>query len=193
MLDKKFAQQIKNTVADYDRARHEIIILSDNVRNASKRAIFAMHRDDLTVADQLLSDALRDIVTIQEKISINQKLNDEGSFRSALEEFVEARLYRDWLADKILGEIKIDGLEIPYDIYLGGLTDVVGELQRRQVRLATNGDLEGVKKIRDVIEEIIGALMEMDLTGYLRNKFDQSKNSYRRAEEVLYEISVRRS
>jgi predicted translin family RNA/ssDNA-binding protein len=193
MLDKKFAQQIKNTVADYDRARHEIIILSDSVRNASKRAIFAMHRDNLTVADQLLSDALRDIVTIQEKISINQKLNDEGSFRSALEEFVEARLYRDWLADKILGEIKIDGLEIPYDIYLGGLTDVVGELQRRQVRLATNGDLEGVKKIRDVIEEIIGELMEMDLTGYLRNKFDQSKNSYRRAEEVLYEISVRRS
>ncbi|MBU0625822.1 hypothetical protein KKF05_05830 [Patescibacteria group bacterium] len=193
MLDKKFVRQIKNAVSEYNEARREIIRLSDNIRNAAKRAIFAMHRDDLSGADQLLAEALKDAALVQKQIINNQKLGKEGSFHSALEEYVEAQLYRDFLAGKTMSKVQVLDIEISYDTYLGGLSDVVGELQRRQVRLATVGDLDGVKKIRDIIEEIIGELLEMDLTGYLRNKFDQAKNSYRRAEEVLYEMSVRRS
>ncbi|MFH1046766.1 MAG: hypothetical protein V1738_00540 [Patescibacteria group bacterium] len=191
MLDKKFISQFKNAVSEYDKSRRIIISLSDDIRNASKRAIFAMHRADLAGADELLSGALNNIGEVQ-KSMITNKLSEEGSFRSALEEYVEARLYREYLAGKEVGAIEIPGIDMPHDIYLGGLSDLVGELQRRQVKLATAGDLPGVKQVRDDIEEIIGEMLEMDLTGYLRNKFDQSKNSFRRAEEVLYELSVRR-
>ncbi len=191
MLDKEFVGRLKEAVAEYDKSRREIIRMSDDIRNASKRAIFAMHRDDLAAADELLTGALQNSIDVQ-KSMITDKLGQEGSFRSAIEEYVEARLYRDYLDGKEIGEVKIEGIDMPHDVYLGGLSDVVGELQRRQVKMATAGNLEAVQKIRDDIEEIIGEFMQMDLTGYLRNKFDQSKNSFRRAEEVLYELSVRR-
>ena len=82
---------------------------------------------------------------------------------------------------------------VAHEIYLGGLSDLTGELQRRQVRLATDGKLEEVRKLKQAIEEIVVQLLEMDLTGYLRTKFDQAKNSLRRAEDVLYEVTLRRS
>jgi predicted translin family RNA/ssDNA-binding protein len=84
-------------------------------------------------------------------------------------------------------------LDLDHETYLGGLADLVGELQRRQVRAATEGRTDEVKKIKDDIEVIVDALLEMDLGGYLRNKFDQAKNALRRAEDVLYEVSIRRS
>lgn len=191
MLDKKFVSQLREAVAEYDKSRRIIIGMSDDIRNGSKRAIFAMHREDLTKADELLAVALQSIADVQKSMG-TPKLRQEGSFRAALEEYVEARLYRDYLDGKELGAVEIEGIDMPHDVYLGGLSDVTGELQRKQVRLATAGDLEGVQAIRDAIEEIIGEMMEIDLTGYLRNKFDQSKNSFRRAEEVLYELAVRR-
>jgi len=191
MLDKEFVGRLRGAVAEYDKSRREIIRLSDDIRNASKRSIFAMHRDDFAKADELLAGALQNAIEVQ-KSMITNKLSEEGSFRSALEEYVEARLYRNYLDGQPVGAVEVEGIDMPHDVYLGGLSDLVGELQRRQVKMATAGNLEEVQKIRDDIEEIIGEMMEMDLTGYLRNKFDQSKNSFRRAEEVLYELSVRR-
>lgn len=193
MLDGKFLDALKGLASEYQGARQQVIRTSDDIRNASKRAIFAMHRDDMEKADELLATAASGLAQIVEMAGLVPKMLDEGSYKSALEEYVEARLYRDYLAGKPVGEVAVGGLEVPYDIYLGGLADLVGEMQRRQVKLATAGDLDGVKATRDTMEEIIGVMLEMDLTGYLRNKFDQAKNSFRRAEEVLYEISVRRS
>lgn len=191
MLNKRFIDELKQSVAEYNQARRAVIKVSDDIRNASKRSIFALHRDDRSTADELLSQAEQQIDEVQ-GIMEAHRLIEEGSFRSALEEFIEARLYRDYIDGKDLGPVDIKDMEIPYDIYLGGLADTVGELQRRQVRLATVGELAEVRQIKDDIEQVIGELLEMDLTGYLRNKFDQAKNSYRRAEEVLYELSVRR-
>ncbi|MEA3249020.1 MAG: hypothetical protein U9Q03_01535 [Patescibacteria group bacterium] len=193
MLDVKFLDALKGSASEYQGARQQVIRTSDDIRNASKRAIFAMHRDDMAKADELLAEAVAGLAQIGEMAGSVPKILGEGSYRSALEEYVEARLYRDYLEGKPVGKVEIEGLEVPYDVYLGGLSDLVGELQRRLVKLATAGDLDGVKATRDTMEEIVGVMMEMDLTGYLRNKFDQSKNSFRRAEEVLYEISVRRS
>ena len=39
---------------------------------------------------------------------------------------------------------------------------------------------------------IVEAMLEMDLGGYLRNKFDQAKNGLRRAEDVHYDVTLRR-
>jgi predicted translin family RNA/ssDNA-binding protein len=193
MLDNKFLEDVKAAASDHQKTRQQVIRASDEIRNASKRAIFAMHRDDLDGADALLSAAVKGLADVRAMAAEVPKMLEEGSYKSALEEYVEARLYRDQLDGQSVGAVEVEGLNVPYDVYLGGLSDLVGELQRRQVKLATAGDMEGVKKIRDTMEEIIGVMMEMDLTGYLRNKFDQSKNSFRRAEEVLYDMTVRRS
>jgi translin len=192
MLDIEYLEKIKSAVHSYEESRRVIIRLSDDIRNSSKKAIFALHRDDMNGANQLLEVAEKKVNEVLVLTNDNQKLNEEGSFRAALEEMTEAILYRSFLQDKELGAVTIGEWEVPTDIFLGGLADTAGELQRRQVRLATDGDYDGVKKIRDAIEEIIGVMLDMDLTGYHRTKFDQTKNSFRRAEEILYDLAIRR-
>ena len=41
-------------------------------------------------------------------------------------------------------------------------------------------------------QEIMGELIEFDLTSYLRTKFDQAKQAVRKLEEVVYEVSLRK-
>ncbi|MFC1639051.1 hypothetical protein ACFL26_02145 [Patescibacteria group bacterium] len=193
MLDQNLVADLKSATESYDVARRKLIGMSDDVRNAAKRSIFAMHREDFEKADALLAEAVAKLADIRQHAEGKPaRLLEEGSYRAGLEEYVEARLYRDYLDRGNVGSVEIEGMNVPADVYLGGLSDLVGELQRRQVRAATSGELEEVKRIRDAAEEIVAALLEMDLTGYLRNKLDQAKNGFRRAEDTLYEISIRR-
>jgi predicted translin family RNA/ssDNA-binding protein len=189
MLDRDFFAAIKGELSAYESARREIIKLSSDAIAAAKRAIFALHRDDAAAAAKLLGEADAAFEKIRAAIKLQPDLAAEGSYRAALEEYVEAQLYRQYLAEGTVG--KVAGEHIDYDIYIGGLTDLTGEMQRRQVRLATEGRTEEVRKIKELMESIVAELLEMDLGGYLRNKFDQAKNNLRRAEEVLYELTLR--
>ncbi len=191
MLDPQYIASVREKHAAYETSRREVIKTAGDALNASKRAIFALHRDDTAAADKLLAEASAGLDKVRALITKIPDLVAEGSYRAALEEFVESSLYRQYVRDGRVGEVP--GEHIDYEIYLGGLTDLAGEIQRRQVRLATEGKLDEVKKCKDAIEEIVEKLLEMDLGGYLRTKFDQAKNSLRRAEEVLYETTIRRS
>jgi len=189
MLDREYLAAIKEQLRSYEAARREVIKFSGDAISAAKRAIFALHRDDAATADKLLAEAEDRIGAVDAAIKVQPDLAGEGSFRAALEEYVEARLYRQYLADGSIG--RVAGEYIDDDIYLAGLTDLTGEMQRRQVRLATDGKLAEAKQIKESIEAIVAELLEMDLGGYLRTKFDQTKNNLRRAEDVLYELTLR--
>ena len=191
MLDKAYFAALKERQASHVAIRRELIARAATAQAEAKRAIFALHRDDLGSADTLLASAAGALADIRAKIAGRPELADEGAYRAALEEYAEAALYRAWMKDGAVGPIPLEGVD--HEIYLGGLSDLTGELQRRLVRLATEGKTEEVRRIKDVIEAIVVQLLEMDLTGYLRTKFDQAKNSLRRAEDVLYEITLRRS
>ncbi|MBI4458303.1 hypothetical protein HY633_05050 [Candidatus Uhrbacteria bacterium] len=190
MLDQDFFASLKERYAAHERGRREVIGLSAAAQSASKRAIFALHRDDAAGAAKLLAEAAEALAKVRALFDGRSELAEEGSYRAALEEYVEAKLYAGFLENGRVGAI--EGEEIDYEIYLGGLSDLTGELVRRQVLVATAGKLDEVRRVKGIVEEIVGRLMEMDLTGYLRNKFDQAKNSLRRAEDVLYEVTIRR-
>ncbi|MEY4722664.1 MAG: hypothetical protein RLZZ324_177 [Candidatus Parcubacteria bacterium] len=191
MLDTSFLAAIGDRHKAYASARHDLIALASDAQGASKRAIFALHRDDAAGADALLSEAAAALTKIQSLAARTEGLADEGSYRAALEEFAEAALYRMYVRTGAVGPLE-GSPAVDDDAYLGGLADLSGELQRRQVRFATEGNVEEVARIKDAINEIVEALLAMDLGGYLRTKFDQSKNSLRRAEDVLYETTLRR-
>jgi hypothetical protein len=42
-----------------------------------------------------------------------------------------------------------------------------------------------------VAQEIIGELIEFNLTSYLRTKFDQAKGAVQKLEEINYQISLK--
>ena len=191
MLDKEYLVGIGARHKAYAMARHDLIQLAGDAQGASKRAIFALHRDDAVEANRLLEEAGARLTSIQNLAEKTPGLDEEGSYRAALEEYAEAALYRGFVETGRVGPLSDSPVAIDDDTYLGGLSDLTGELQRRQVRAATEGRAEEVKKIKDAIEQIVEALLAMDLGGYLRTKFDQSRNSLRRAEEVLYEITLR--
>jgi predicted translin family RNA/ssDNA-binding protein len=190
MLDAKFFAALKERQATHVALRRELIAKAAGAQSEAKRAIFALHRDDFAAADALLASSVAALSDIRMKIANRPELADEGAYRAAIEEYAEAALYRNWLRDGNVGAVGFEGVD--HEIYLGGLSDLTGEMQRRQVRLATEGKIDEVRAIKDTIEEIVVQLLQMDLTGYLRNKFDQSKNSLRRAEDVLYDVTLRR-
>lgn len=189
MIDTAFIEELKAHHVSFAKARREVMGLANDALGMSKRAIFALHRDDAGAADALLADAKAKLEAVRGKASLLPELEEEGSYRAALEEYAEASMYRRFLKD---GAVAGADLDVGPDAHLGALADLAGELHRRQVRLATDGKIEDVRRIKDAIEGIVAALLDMDLTGHLRAKFDQAKHALRRAEDVLYDLSMHR-
>jgi predicted translin family RNA/ssDNA-binding protein len=74
---------------------------------------------------------------------------------------------------------------------LGGICDTTGELVRRAVNEAARGNLDEVEKIHGIIDQILGELVEFDMTGYLRTKYDQARGNLRKIEQINYEVKLR--
>lgn len=191
MLDKKYFKAIREDVLSYSGKRREVIDGANAAQHLAKKAIFALQRDDLKGASACLEEAQMNLVKLYDKYSKDHRLIDEGSYRAGVEEYVEAAIFNQFITGKPIG--KIEGSEVDPDIFIGGLCDVPGELLRFAVKSATERNFEMVKKCYDTAEEIIGELVDMDLTGYNRNKFDQAKGALHKLQQVVYEVSLRQT
>ena len=129
MIDETYFDGLKKRVAAYDAGRREVIKISGDALAASKRAIFALHRDDQKKADDLLAEAGKLLESVRESAKTNDDLVGEGSYRAALEEYFEAKLYRQWLENGKIGQL--EGEPDDYKIYIGAVSDLTGEIQRR--------------------------------------------------------------
>jgi predicted translin family RNA/ssDNA-binding protein len=189
MLDQEFMKTLREKNAVHGKLRREIIKLAGDAQSSAKKAIFALHRDDREGTDARLAEAEAGFAAARAVIERSPELVKEGSYRAALEEFMEATLYRNFVRDG-----RVDPVDFPdadYETFIGALSDLTGEIQRRQVKAAIEGRVDEVARYKEAVEAIVGELLNMDLEGYLRNKFDQAKNSLRRAEDVLYDTSIR--
>lgn len=187
MMDTKFWQKIFTEQSELDVARRKIISASSDAQHLAKQVIFALQRDNTQEAAEKLAEAMKLLVELDKKYGKNGKLRNEGAWKAGIEEFVEAKLFFDYCRGGKIGAIKEFYVEL--DEYLGGLSDLTGEIVRLMIIKATAKRFAEVKKAGAAVDEVIHALMQNNLTGYLRTKFDQAKNSLRKAEEILYEIS----
>ncbi|MDO8505841.1 MAG: hypothetical protein Q7S48_04680 [bacterium] len=190
MLNQKLFARLKKEYDAYGAARRELIGVSNGALSKAKQAIFALHRDDEKDAGQLLSEVESTFARLEKEFKKNDGLRWEGAYRAALEEYVEAKLFYDFSKYGKIGEIKTVLLDA--DGYLAGLSDFTGELTRKAVQRATQGKTEEVEKLAKVVRDVVEQLIQFDLTGYLRTKYDQAKQNLRRVEEVLYDIKMRR-
>lgn len=189
-LDKVYLTKLKKDSLDYSEKRRNVIKQSDDALHVSKRAIFAMHRDDLKEAKLKLQEAGKLLKQLEKKYSKDERLSTEGAFNAAKEEFVEATLFYQFQTGGKIGQIS--GLIVSTETYVGGLCDLPGELLRYAIKLATEGEVKIVKKYAEIAQEIVGELIEFNLTKYSRHKFDQAKNAVQRLEQVVYEVSIRK-
>lgn len=189
MISSSVAKAMVERMALLDRSRRELQQVASEGLAASKRAIFAFHREDQMAADEQLALAEARLKTGAAIVKKVPKLAQEGSWRAAQEEYAEADLLRQYLEKGALGKVSV--IADDPELYLGGLSDLTGELVRRSVLHATDGDHETVERIFEDVRRVVELLMDMDLTGGLRSKLDQAKQNLRKLEEIRYDLSLR--
>lgn len=188
MLNKKFFASLRNDYLNKNNQRRQIISRSNIILNNAKKAIFAIHRGDLDLASEKLKESEELAATIKKDFGESRAL-EEGSYLAALEEYAEARLFFNFIQNGKIAAIK--ELKIPTESYLGGLCDFSGEL----IRLATNEviakNFEKVTEIKKIINDILNELINFDITGYLRTKYDQARGNLKKIEQMDYELSLK--
>lgn len=185
-----YLQQLKKQYQTQTVGRRKLAEFSGQAQHLAKQAIFAAQRDNLPEADKLLVEAKSLLSQGQLLTRQVKELESLGSYRAALEEYVEAELFTKFLQTGKLD--KVGKFNITPEVYLGGLSDMVGELVRYAIKLATAGKIKEVDKLVAVGTMVVGELAAMNLTGILRTKFDQAKQHLRRLEDIRYDLSIRR-
>ena len=87
----------------------------------------------------------------------SKKMAYEGSYKIAMQEYVEAVLYYYFVKTGKLVDLKVLA-----EHYLLGLADLPGELVRKAVYLAGKGQVEKVVKIKEEVDLIYGELLKFD-------------------------------
>jgi predicted translin family RNA/ssDNA-binding protein len=189
MLDKKFWTKTFKEQETFDISRRKIISESSRALYASKQAIFSLHRDEVKEAKAKLAEATKDLISLDKRFGKDFRLRMQGSWKAAVEEYVEASVFMDFYEGRKIGGIK--GFNVEADEYIGGLSDLTGEILRKMIIWATKKEFEKVDMAGEEISNIVQELMKHNLTGYLRTKFDQSKKSLQKSESVMYDLSLR--
>lgn len=163
------------------------------ILKSSKKAISRLHYEDFKTAEALLAEASESFKVLGKTIAKNKKIKYEGFVREGLEEFVEASLYLNFLkySKPDLPKKVIDFISDDPDILIGGLCDFTGEATRRAVRIASKERMGELTAISETVNLIIEGLLEIDLSGYVRTKFDQAKRNAHKLEMMIYEIRIR--
>lgn len=188
MLDRSFFQQLKQSHQNYEEQRQQIIAESNKILHSAKRIIFALHRNKGKEVTSRLRELEDSISKLQAEFGWD-RVDREGSYKAAIEEYVEARFFYEILQSNAIGDIP--ELQINFDSYLAGLCDLPGELARRATNEAAAGRTNEVEKIRAVADQLMAELSEFDMTGYLRTKFDQAQGSLKKIEQINYELKIR--
>lgn len=189
MLDKNFFQTVRKELLNYAQKRRDVIKFAGDAQFLAKKTIFSLQGGNIKEAKNSLNEAKKILINLSKKYKTTADLFDEGSFKAALEEYVEAELFLSFVEGKNITKIK--DLKIDSDIYIGGLCDVPGEILRFAIKSATERNISEVKRCYKIAEEIINELVDMNLTGYNRQKFDQAKQALNKLQQVVYEVSLK--
>jgi predicted translin family RNA/ssDNA-binding protein len=181
-------EKIQTELSDYDSQREDLIKKSRDILKLSKLLIYAVHRDEIEKAKKLKNDIESEIKALDSIVAHDTKLQYEGSYKIAVQEYVEAVLYLEFVQTGKI--ILMSNLQSEH--YILGLADLPGELVRRAVYLASKGDKEGVAKIRDAIDNIYGQFLTLNSRGNeLRKKVDGIKYSLNKLQDLVLELKLR--
>ena len=118
----------------------------------------------------------------------SKKLLFEGSYKVAIQEYVEAILYYNFIKTGKLIDLKVSATH-----YILGLADLPGELVRKAVYFAGKGKVEQVIKIKDEVDQIYGELLKFDFrNNEVRKKVDGIKYDLRKLEDLVLDLKLRK-
>lgn len=192
-MSKSNTLLLKKIGQDYiliESERTKLQVKSNEVLRLSKQIIFALQRSDEKHAKDLLNQAEKSLLECKKLINNKSRLINDGSWRAALEEFLEARFFYQVIKSEPLSLPDNLSVDDP-GILLGAISDLIGEMVRLAVRLVTSHEYSKIEGLHKIAEEFISFIISLDLTGNARSKGDQAKQHFRRFEDIRYDLSIR--
>lgn len=190
MLDEKDFAEMVEEYSKSDSVREDLIKLSRDIIKLSKKIIYNTHRNDLDKAEENSKEIKELIAKFKVTAEKSPELLYSGSFRTAVQEFVEAVAYLSFVKDKKIPSRK--ELDVPAEGYLLGLCDLTGELVRNAIISATNEKYKEVKETHALVEEIFNSLMQFDFrNSELRKKFDNIKYDLKKLEDLVLQLKLK--
>ena len=182
MLDKDNFKKIQKELQEFEEKREEVIQLSRQIITLSKRIIYGLQRNDV---DKKLIAEIRQMVK-----KLPKETYDTGMQSVAVQEYVEAVCFYEMLITNKVPTDKDLGVYV-YE-YLLGLCDLTGELVRKAVQCVINKDYQQALNIKDLVEDIYGEFLKLDLrNGELRKKADSIKWNLKKLEDVAYDLKIK--
>ena len=190
MLDKHEFADMRRVFQEFDEQREELIKKSRDVLKLTKQVIYAVHRDNMKEAETLVKEMQKQLKLLNEYVKKNQKMYHQGSYKVAIQEYVEAMLYYMYAKDRHLMTRAELGVEADY--YLLGLCDLSGELARKAISAASKGKYKEPFTIKEFLDAIYEELLKFDIRdGELRSKFDGIKYDLKKLEDVCFELKIK--
>ena len=173
----------------YHQERGFIHRISSDILSKSKQCIFTAHDGKIAEAEKILNQAKSLLKELNKKYNRSNRLQFEGTYKAAVEEFLEAEFFIAVLKGE---ELKLNSdFNFGPEEYIGGLCDLTGELVRQAVLTADSKNLNQIKKYTEISKKIVGFMMKFYLSGKTRQKFDEAKRNLKRLEQIIYEIKLR--
>ncbi|MBI4318587.1 MAG: haloacid dehalogenase [Chloroflexi bacterium] len=171
------AEQIRASLDDKYQAREKGLALSRSIIRDSANAIRAVHRGELSRAEELLQKAGEAVRNVDASLSGHPDIYFAGFVFDAQKEFAEASITYALIAGHSLpGPDSIGVSHVPY---LGGLGEAIGELRRYLLDRLRQGDVARCEDVLQVMDDIYGVLVTMDypdgMTGGLRRVTDVAR------------------
>lgn len=173
----KLQEIAKNIVDNFelaDKAREKALPLHRQAIRGCSLAIRAIHRHEIETAQEQLQKVDKLLEQINGILTPYPSIWYAGFFQDAQKEFVEANLTLALVMDTPLPtpeELHVDGA-----VYLNGLAEAVGELQRHAHDFMRHDQIEESEKLLNKMEEALFILTSIDfpdaLTRGLRRSTD---------------------
>jgi predicted translin family RNA/ssDNA-binding protein len=188
MINKNFLESLKDNYKKNETERREIISASNGLLFESKKIIFKLQREEFKEAQEKFLEVEKSFKSIENEFTA-KRLKKEGAYKAAAEEYLEAKTFYQTIKETEITEIT--SLDFDYESYFGGICDLIGELVRYATNQATKGKFKEVSKIKTKADDIMSQLIDIDMTGYLRTKYDQARGHLRKLEQMAYEIKIK--
>jgi translin len=155
------AEKIRLYFSAKDAAREKALRLSREIIRYSATTIRAIHRQEKTNAERLLSSAQALLKELTEAVlKKNDDLAHAGFVHDAQKELAEASCTLAIVSGKPLPEP--EALGVSYPAYLNGLGEAVGELRRYILDSLRRNDLSRCEELLTTMDDIYSVLMTMD-------------------------------
>jgi translin len=190
MLDEKDFTEMADEYSRADSVREELIKLGRDIIKASKQIIYNTHRNDMQKAEAKVEEIKKLMVKFDETAKKNEELLYSGTYRSTVQEYVEAVAYFNFIKNRKIPSRK--ELGVHSEPYLLGMCDLTGELVRNAIISATAERYDEAKAIHEVVEKIFNSMMQFDFrNSELRKKFDSIKYDLKKLEDLMLQLKLK--